>query len=174
MSDGTDSSSQSWDKLLKGFWFLTCIQQQFSTLRYVTWVEYKQNLTCLVPDVWRLCPLCLITEQPMVNLKGLYNIMQLSRCLLTHYRRTHQWQLVFLLPNVDFFFWKWVSHKGHALEQFLKWGTQVMWMWLCSHTHTLCHNLVEIEKQHKISYFLLCKSQKIIYTGIEYILYQCR
>ena len=44
-----------------------------------------------------------ITEHPMVNLKGLYNIMQLSRCLLTHYRRTHQRQLEFLLPNVVFF-----------------------------------------------------------------------
>jgi len=44
-----------------------------------------------------------ITEQPMVNLKGLYNIMQLSRCFLTHYRRTHQQQLEFLLPMWIFF-----------------------------------------------------------------------
>jgi hypothetical protein len=31
-----------------------------------------------------------ITEQPMANLKGLYNIMQLSRCL-THYTISNNW-----------------------------------------------------------------------------------
>jgi len=60
-----------------------------------------------------------ITEQPMVNLKGLYNIMQLSRCLLTHYRRTLQWQLEFLLPNVYFF-----SENGFPILLVTIWASE--------------------------------------------------
>ena len=56
-----------------------------------------------------------ITEWPMVNLKGLYNIMQLSRCL-THYIISNNWISEFLSPNVDNFFGKWVSYpSGHNL-----------------------------------------------------------
>jgi hypothetical protein len=38
-------------------------------------------------------------------------------------------------------------------------------MWLCSHTLCgMCHNLVEITKQHRISYFLLCASPVKLFT----------
>jgi hypothetical protein len=88
-----------------------------------------------------------ITEQPMVNLKGLYNIMQLSRCLLTHYIRTHQWQLEFLWPNVDFFsFWKWVSYpSGHNLPL---WTSN----WKCNntkHSNTKLHGPTKLKSEPK-------------------------
>jgi len=122
MSYRTDSSCQPWDKLIKGFWFLACVQQQFSTLRYVTWSSTSRTwhtwcyitLRCQMSRDSALY--VFITGPPMVNLKGLYDIMQLSRCLLTDYRRTHQQQLEFLLPNMDIFFCKWVSYpSGHNL-----------------------------------------------------------
>jgi hypothetical protein len=175
VSDGTDSSCQPWDKLLKGFWFLTCIQQQFSTLRYVTWVKYKQDLTCSVlhysqmPDVQRLCPLCLYYRATM-NHKGLYNIMQLSRCSLTIYWRTHQQQLEFLLPNVDIFFWKWVSYpSGH--NRALRTSN-----WKCNntkHSNTKLHGPIKLKSEPKKAWpsiFLLSLQTNLPITPVCNIL----
>jgi len=112
VSDRTGSSCQLWDKLLEGFWFLICVQQQFSTLRYVTWVEYKQDLTRSVlhysqmPDVQRLFPLCLYYRAT-----GLYNIIGASWPIIEEL--SDNWSFC---CQMWIYFWKSVSYpSGHNL-----------------------------------------------------------
>ena len=58
---------------------------------FVSWCKFFEVLCAvfMVHQIYISALFVLITEQPIASLSRLYNIMQLSKCLLTIYRRTH-------------------------------------------------------------------------------------